>query len=272
MQKNKTEIGKLHTLDLPEDFPVLHYNCEKKRKTAEDMQYHDHFEFGLCLEGQGIFFIGNQMVPFAQGNISIVPPGFPHFVQSLDSHPSKWLFIAVDRSVSDWPDDISSNIIFDHSMEQIMQIIAEELDKKAGNYKSVVRSLIDILFTMSGRVSNDMPSFFNYGKELSAVYPAIEYITNNYTEEISVEKLADICSLSMTHFRRRFRSVMGTTPLRYILIVRLRMASVLLKRTNRKISDIALDVGYNTLSSFNRHFKERYNMSPKDYRASSAEL
>jgi len=56
------------------------------------------------------------------------------------------------------------------------------------------------------------------------------------------------------------------TPLKYLLTMRLRMACVLLRLTDKKVSDISFEVGYNTLSSFNRHFKENYKMSPKDYR------
>lgn len=260
-------LGNLYTLELPDDFPVIHYLCEKKYKTTEDMQFHQHFEFGLCLEGQGIFFIDNKMIPFAQGNISIIPPGTPHFAQSLDTHPSLWMFIAFDINVPNSAfGDISPGIVYDKAMEQILRLVAEELDSQGDGYKQAVAELFDVLFIQAKRISTDAPIFFNYGDGLSSVYPAIEYITQHYPEDIEVETLASLCSMSLTNFRRRFNAVTGMTPIKYLLVMRLRMASVLLKLSDKKISDIALDVGYNTLSSFNRHFKDNYKMSPKEYR------
>lgn len=268
-KKENLPLGKLHSISFPADFPVTHYRCEKRYKTAEDMQFHNHFEFGLCLEGQGIFFMDNKMVPFAQGNVSIIPPGTPHFVQSLDSHPSLWMFVALDVSVpSSIPSDIAPNIVFDKAMEQMLKLIAEELDGRKEGFKEAIAELFDVLFIRAKRQKTDAPIFFNYGEGLSAVYPAIEYITQHYPEDIEVETLAGLCNMSLTHFRRKFTSVTSMTPLKYLLIMRLRMASVLLRLTDRKIADIALDVGYNTLSSFNRHFKDNYKMSPKDYRIS----
>lgn len=270
---NKSEellLGKLNTVEFPNDFPVIHYTCEKKYKTAEDMQFHKHFEFGLCLEGQGMFFIDNMMIPFAQGNISIIPPGIPHFAQSLDTHPSLWLFIAVDTSViGDIPVSVLPSIVYDKSMEQLLRLVAEELDSKSDGYMQVIRNLFSILFIRAGRLNADGQTFFNYGEGLPEVYPAIEYITQHYPDDISIESLASLCNMSLTHFRRKFAAVTGMSPLRYLLIMRLRMASRLLHMSDRRISDIALDVGYNTLSSFNRHFKDHYKMSPKDYRISS---
>jgi len=269
MKSSKTlPLGKLHTLDFPDSFPVIHYFCEKKYKTAEDMQFHKHFEFGLCLEGQGIFFIGNRMIPFTQGNVSIIPPGTPHFAQSLDSHPSKWMFVALDVSLLTYPpENIAPNIVYDKATEQLLRIICDELDTKAVGYEAAVAGLFDVLFIRSSRLDSDAPVFFTYEDGLPAVYPAIEYIAQHYPEDIEIDTLATLCSMSLSHFRRKFTSVTGMTPLRYLLMMRLRMAGVLLKQTERKISDIALEVGYNTLSSFNRHFKENYRMSPKDYRS-----
>ncbi|MBQ6846702.1 MAG: helix-turn-helix transcriptional regulator [Oscillospiraceae bacterium] len=266
-KKSSLLLGKLYTIDFPEDFPITYYPCEKKYKTIEDMQYHNHYEFGLCLDGQGIFLIGNKMIPFTQGNISFIPPGVPHFVQSLDAHPSHWLFIALsDEILSSPPPEVSENVIFDSCMEQVFQLITEELSKQSEGYQTVVSNLCEVLFIRAARLKNDAPVFFNYNNALSSVYPAIEYIAGHYSEDIEIIHLANLCNMSLTHFRRKFTAVTNMTPLKYLLTMRLRMACVLLRLTDKKVSDISFEVGYNTLSSFNRHFKENYKMSPKDYR------
>lgn len=269
LKKSSESLGKLFNIDFPADFPITYYPCEKKYKTIEDMQYHNHYEFGLCLDGQGIFLMGNKMIPFTQGNISIIPPGVPHFVQSLDVHPSHWLFIAFsDEILTQKPSDVFENVIFDPYIEQLFHLIIDELSKKIDGYKKIISDLCGVLFARSARAENDAPIFFNYDNALSSVYPAIEYIAGHFSEDIEIKILADLCNMSLTHFRRKFTAVTNMTPLKYLLTMRLRMACVLLRLTDKKVSDISFEVGYNTLSSFNRHFKENYKMSPKDYRQS----
>lgn len=268
-KKSLTPLGKLYTVDFPAEFPITYYPCEKKYKTIEDMQYHNHYEFGLCLDGQGVFLMGNKMIPFTQGNVSIIPPGVPHFVQSLDTHPSHWLFIAFsDEILTKKPTEVFENVVFDPYAEQIFHLIIDELSKKNEGYKTIISSLCEILFVRASRLENDAPVFFNYNSALSSVYPAIEYIAGHCSEDIEIKVLADLCNMSLTNFRRKFTAVTNMTPLKYLLTMRLRMACVLLRLTDKKISDISFEVGYNTLSSFNRHFKENYKISPKDYRTS----
>ncbi len=268
-KKSSTPLGKLFNVDFPADFPITYYPCEKRYKTIEDMQYHNHYEFGLCLDGQGVFLMGNKMIPFTQGNVSFVPPGVPHFVQSLDSHPSHWLFLALsDEILTSPPPEVSENVIFDPCMEQVFHLITDEISKKNEGYKRVISNLCEILFIRAARLKSDAPIFFNYDNALSSVYPAIEYIAAHSSEDIEIKFLANLCNMSLTHFRRKFTAVTNMTPLKYLLTMRLRMACVLLRLTDKKISDISFEVGYNTLSSFNRHFKENYKISPKDYRQS----
>lgn len=270
MSKNSSiSLGKLYTVDFPAEFPITYYPCEKKYKTIEDMQYHNHYEFGLCLDGQGVFLMGNKMIPFTQGNVSIIPPGVPHFVQSLDTHPSHWLFIAFsDEILTKKPSNILETLVFDPYIEQVFHMIVDELSKKTNGYEDVISNLCEVLFIRSARLQNDAQVFFNYSNALSSVYPAIEYIAGHCSEDIEIKLLADLCNMSLTHFRRKFTAVTNMTPLKYLLTMRLRMACVLLRLTDKKISDISFEVGYNTLSSFNRHFKENYKISPKDYRQS----
>lgn len=267
MAKNEVLPGKLHVVELPEEFKITHYICEKKYKTVDDMQFHNHFEFGLCLDGQGVFFIDNKMIQFSKGNVSIIPPGTLHFAQSMDSHPSHWLFIALDvglPSVS--TSGICPNILFDKHMESAINQLVEELEKKEKGYKQIVTKLLDVLLIRARRKNFDAAELFNFDDGISTVYPAIEHIAQHYQEEIRMAELADKCNMSLTQFRRKFEQITGITPLKYLISMRLRMASILLCHTDRKVADIAYDVGYNTLSSFNRHFKESYKHIPKDYR------
>ena len=99
--------------------------------------------------------------------------------------------------------------------------------------------------------------------------PALEYINDHYVEPCSVDKLAGLCHLSQTHFRRLFLSIMGTTPLQYVIQIRIRQACILLNTTSEPITSIAQAVGIASISSFNRNFQQVMSVTPQQYRQSS---
>ena len=82
-----------------------------------------------------------------------------------------------------------------------------------------------------------------------------------------MEELAKINNYSLNHFRKLFREQTGCTPLEYLINVRLKIAAVLLRSTDKSILEIAGETGFETLSSFNRHFKQKYRLSPSRWRA-----
>jgi AraC family transcriptional regulator len=79
--------------------------------------------------------------------------------------------------------------------------------------------------------------------------------------------LAEHASMSPYHFLRIFRQTTGTTPHQYILASRLRRAARQLQSSNKPVTEIAFDCGFNDLSTFNRTFKSTYGKSPGQARA-----
>ncbi len=65
---------------------------------------------------------------------------------------------------------------------------------------------------------------------------------------------------------RTFKKYMGVTMSQYLCQVRLQYASILLKSTNKNITEIANDIGFSSVSFFNTQFKKQYNITPKNYR------
>ena len=99
---------------------------------------------------------------------------------------------------------------------------------------------------------------------LQSVYKVVYYIEKNYADKLTVESLSKIAGYSKYHFHRIFKSIMGESVGEYIRRVRLSDSSNKLKR-NKNISEVALESGYKTYASFSKAFKERFNISPKDF-------
>lgn len=85
-------------------------------------------------------------------------------------------------------------------------------------------------------------------------------------QQFSIDVLADLCHWSPTHFRRVFHDIMGTSPLDFINKTRIMKSCNLLRSTEESILEISEQVGFHSVSSFNRYFAKIMQMSPREYR------
>ncbi len=84
---------------------------------------------------------------------------------------------------------------------------------------------------------------------------------------LSVDALASDAAVSVFHFLRVFEQVVGVTPGQYMLRRRLHRAAMRLRRSSDSISSVALESGFEDLSTFNRQFRRATGMTPGAYRA-----
>ena len=87
-----------------------------------------------------------------------------------------------------------------------------------------------------------------------------------YAEPLDVPTLARIASVSEAHFIRTFRATFGETPNRYLQRRRVERAMWLLRSTDRSVTDICMDVGFASLGTFSRVFREIVGEPPSAYR------
>jgi AraC-like DNA-binding protein len=87
-----------------------------------------------------------------------------------------------------------------------------------------------------------------------------------YAEPLDVPAVAAVAHVSPAHFIRTFRQVFGETPHRYLQRRRVERSMFLLRETDRRITDICLDVGFNSLGTFSRTFREIVGETPSGYR------
>ena len=93
-----------------------------------------------------------------------------------------------------------------------------------------------------------------------------------YAEPLDIAALARIARVSDAHFIRTFRATFGETPHRYLQRRRVERAMWLLRESTRSVTDISLDVGFNSLGTFSRTFREIVGETPTGYRLRSGSL
>lgn len=100
-----------------------------------------------------------------------------------------------------------------------------------------------------------------------AIQNAINYIEDRLSEEIKMETLSRVASLSPYYFQRLFKRLVKKPVNEYVKLRRLANASEVLKNKDKRIIDVALDFGFSDHSSFTRSFKEVYGITPEEYRS-----
>lgn len=111
----------------------------------------------------------------------------------------------------------------------------------------------------------DSSSLENYNSRMSKVF---SYISENYSQNITVAQMAELCFMSYSYFSKIFKKITGKSFNDYVNYIRLREAERLLATTEMAVTEIAYSTGFSSSSYFVSKFREHKNMTPKKYRAS----
>lgn len=291
MAKPKPKIIESRNYDLPTYFPMLLLTGEEWRISdvkSDRLHFHNCIEIGLCETDSGIMEFMNTSAEFKAGDVTIVGSDIPHTTYSSKGTASKWSYIFININDLLGPyfsiDLIADNSLTHKLLHNFYAILSQEkypdihnitvelvncLTRKELNFQFIARGLVFALFLkMINIVSEDSKSSSSSSShdDYLVIAPALDYIREHYMNEFTVDTLADECHMSPTHFRRNFTQIMGQGPLSYLNDVRIQNADVLLRTTEMSILDISESVGFNSVSSFNRHFSELYGMPPLKWR------
>lgn len=94
-----------------------------------------------------------------------------------------------------------------------------------------------------------------------------QYVVDHYPEHLKLSDLAELVGMSPVSFSRFFHQRTGRTLSEYIVDIRLGFAARMLVDSQKNISEICYECGFNNLSNFNRIFKARRNCTPREFRA-----
>ncbi|KAB2690371.1 helix-turn-helix transcriptional regulator [Brucella intermedia] len=93
-----------------------------------------------------------------------------------------------------------------------------------------------------------------------------DYIQANIAETLTLDKLADVCKLSPSHFARAFRKTTGQTPHRYVVSSRLIRAGELIRKTDTPLHDIATKTGFSSQSHMTSVMRKQWGTTPAEHR------
>ena len=94
----------------------------------------------------------------------------------------------------------------------------------------------------------------------------IDWLRQHIQDDLSITELADVAGLSPSYFRRCFHREVGSSPRDYVTQLRIEQAKRMLEQTDRSITEIAMELGYNTSAYFTAVFHRETGTTPSDYR------
>lgn len=267
----------------PAGFPI-HFGHQPDHGDApiQRLHVHDCLEIGLCHQGAGIFVIGGKVLPFQSGDVVLISEHEPHFARSAPGTRSNWTWVWVNppellgrlHPTASWLSTLALsgagfvNLFRADEPDALRPLAAAlivELERRKAGWKDATCGLLAALFARAHRRASRVKGVAAAGG-FEQLGPALDYLSSHYTEPVEMDALATLCGMSVTHFRRRFRAMMGKPPQRHLLELRVRAAAAALQDRRKRITETAFEVGFTTLSSFNRAFQNILGDSPRNWR------
>lgn len=97
------------------------------------------------------------------------------------------------------------------------------------------------------------------------IYKGLVFLENNYTTDVTPKYLAELCGMSLTSFRRLFKEITGTSPVKYKNMLRMKKALSLLKTGEYSVTEAGASVGCPDIAYFNKLFKNAFNKNPSEF-------
>ena len=148
-------------------------------------------------------------------------------------------------------------------VKALVSVFEKEIEQKKSGYVQNVHSIINIIVSI---ILRERFKENNVGGQYSSVKRAIDYIKNNFQKPLTLVDVAKEVNLEPNYFSSIFSKKLKTTFKSFLNEIRLNNAVKELKNSEKSILDICYSSGYGSISNFNRMFKKRYGMSPREYR------
>ena len=231
---------------------------------------HESIEIVYVTKGTIALGVGQELHHMDTGDFAIVFPNVIHHYQAFGAGKNETIYLYVEPSLLPaYHAELQKYsplypIIKKEQLHVDIVNALESLVHSKENSSMLVQAYIQIILA---HVFSDMSMADKsaIGSD-DLIYNAVEYVAKNFREEIKLEKMAYDLGVSKYVLSRMFAKTFHCNFNKYVNGVRLNYASAALENSQESITNICLDCGFESQRTFNRVFKERYRMTPREYR------
>ena len=244
-------------------------------------QSHHHIEYELfyLAEGECYFGIEDSKIKIYPGDVIFIPPATNHYVAKTENNKDYHYYAMVfDISVLGKENDPIRKIFESIRISRYLTLPADILKKirdatelqknQAFGKELFVKALLFeiIAHTIATKQYVEInKSDINPTRSVSAIDSSLYYIREHYRDNITMEDILQISGYSKSHFIRLFKSTTGMNLTDFINKYRIEKSCLDLIYTNKNITEIATENGFNTVQYFSKTFKTYMKCTPKQY-------
>lgn len=258
---------------MEQDFPIIfHYDIVNQDYLSRvSFHWHESIELLYFVEGRGRVLCGLNTIEAEQGDMVIVNCNELHYIEAVSEQAGYYCLIVNANVYENFGFNINATtfnslIQKDHRACSLFNVIIDELTSKNLGYRSVVTAnILNLIVHLSRYYTADnfsLNELSKRDKKINTIKKALDYIRNNYTQNISVEGICQHVGFSKFYFCRLFKAVTKKTVIEYLNIFRCQKAKNLLSSGRYNVFETAELCGYNNISYFCRVYKKYFGCSP----------
>lgn len=250
--------------------------------------YHPEYEITLITKGKGKRYVGNHTENFSEGDLVLLGPNLPHcwkseplkkgqinaksiVIQFNEDFLGKDFFNSVEfGTIRTLLDRSERGIVFNKSAvpalaKKIHKLLAEEMGANR------VILLLDLLYTLSLNkefciLNGITVASVQNGMDFDRINIVFNYIKNNFIKNVCLNEVANLACMTPNAFCKYFKKVTNKTFTEVVIEYRLNYATTLLINTDKSITQICFDCGFNDLAHFIRMFKIKTKTTPLQFK------
>ena len=248
---------------------------------------HEEYELHLVVKTSGKVFVGDYVGQFSPGSLFLTGPNLPHNWVTEESSsnlvPLRDMLIqfnheTLKKAFTAFPEFVELDHLLESSRSGIefknydpelakkhLELIRDSQGmKRLLNFLNFLHELNEWSEKVTLSLTKLNPSLSSSSQH--RINEVVNYVIDNYKNNISLVEAAKIANMSESAFSRYFMKTTGNRFSEFVSRIRLGRACVMLYETDKNISTIAFASGYNNLANFNRQFVKLKGMTPREYR------
>ena len=262
------------------------FQKEEQQWFYDSLHFHEAYQITLIEQGFGNCFVGNGIHRFEPGDVFVMGRNLPHVFRSdgvyytdntLKSEAIT-IFISpdlVDAFLTKIPEkeEIKSKMaVFEGGLKCRNLKVNQALHQMRNTYglDSIIAALqlLKIIFDEPDKqlLTDGGLELINKEITFERINTVFDYTSKNYPNEIKLEEIASLISMTPNAFCKYFKQRTRKTYFTFLNDIRVNQACRLLKDTENSISEIAVNCGFFNFSNFQRQFQKRMGISPSNYR------
>jgi AraC-like DNA-binding protein len=245
--------------------------------------YHPEYELTLIIHGKGTRMVGDHHENFESGDLVFIGPDLPHtwmsdrhmegnckvvVIQFTKELIQRFIGLEENAKINSFLSDSKRGLTINSNKNDNVKNLIKALPSKTGIDKiSVFLQILHLLSTLESRtLSSSFYQPLKGAENEKRINTVCQYIQKHSTEPLTIQRAASIIHLTPSAFCKFFKRITGKTFSDYVNDIRIANVCRDLIATDKQVSTIAFENGFDTLTYFNRIFLKKKGMKPSNYR------